>query len=91
MSAFGTSRKSYPPSIGSYPEPEFDPWDEATMHDVVGVKRLIQPITDLLVLEAQIKVTEDSFGVNAEKLAQMVIPMLKKLREACVEEFKDQL
>lgn len=68
----------------------FDEWDDAIMNDVVGCKRLQGPIQDLLILGAQVKDTQDSFGVNAERLAQMVIPMLKALREACIAELNDQ-
>lgn len=68
----------------------FNEWDDSMMHDVVGCKRLQKPIQDLLVTLSQIDATKDSFGLNAERTVQFLIPQLKKLRQACIEEWNDQ-
>jgi hypothetical protein len=65
----------------------FDPFDDDLMHDLCG--QLAKPIQDLLILERQIRATEDSFGVNAENLAQAVIPLLKTLRAKCAEKWRN--
>lgn len=81
-------RPLQPPHL-AYSSTKFDEWDEGIMHDVCG-KRLAKPIADLLILESQADMTMDSFGMNAEKFVRMVLPMLKKLRAACKEEWEDQ-
>jgi hypothetical protein len=63
----------------------FDVHDDLLMADLCG-KDLAPVIQDLLILETQIQATADSFGVNAERLARAVIPLLKTMRE----KFKDK-
>lgn len=65
---------------------QFDPNDDDLMHDVVAVERLIKPVQELCILAEQIQVTQDSYGVSAERLAQSVIPKLAALLKACREE-----
>lgn len=85
-------RKPYAPNLVTYPEkaPEFDPWDDGIVHDVVAVKRLIKPIQELLILTQQIDITEESFGVNPNQLTKLVVPLLKNLEKACREEWEDK-
>lgn len=68
----------------------FNPWDDAMMHDILGNERLAKPVQSLLITLSQINTTDDSFGVNAERALAMIIPDLKKLREACIEEWRNQ-
>lgn len=67
----------------------FDVHDDDLMHDLLG-ERLAKPVQELCILAEQIKVTQDSYGVNAERLAQSVIPKLAALLKAVREEFNDQ-
>lgn len=67
----------------------FDCHDDDLMHDLLGNERLAKPVQDLCILAEQIKVTQDSYGVNAERLAQSVIPKLAALLKACREEYAE--
>ncbi len=66
----------------------FDEWDNDLFHDLCG-KRQGPVVQDLLILLSQVDTTEASFGVNADKFMKMVVPMMKKLREACLDDFKE--
>lgn len=67
---------------------KFDEWDANLFHDLCG-KRQGPVIQDLLILLSQVDMTEASFGVNGDKFMKMAVPMLKKLREACLDDFKE--
>ena len=66
----------------------FDEWNNELFHDLCG-KRQGPVIQDLLILLSQLDATKDSFGVSPTRFLEMAVPMLKKLREACKEDFKD--
>jgi hypothetical protein len=77
-----------PPHV--YPSNDsFDPWDNALMHDICG-KRQAKPIADLLILLSQLDMTDKSFGVSPNRFLEMAAPMLRELRAACVDDWKDQ-
>lgn len=82
----------YAPNLVTYPTPAqaFDPWDADLMHDVVAVKRLIEPVQNLCLLAEQFQKTEGSFGADNARLGEMVKPMLMELLKACKEEYEDQ-
>lgn len=63
----------------------FDEWDSAMLHDLLGSDLLAKPVQDLLIALSQIDITKDSFGLDAERTVQFLIPKLKALRAACVE------
>ncbi len=68
---------------------EFDEWDDDLMSDICGA-RLSKPVQSLLITLSQINMTRDSFGVNAELSLKALYPLLVKLRQACIEEWRDQ-
>lgn len=68
--------------------PGFDEWDNDLFHDLCG-KRQGPVVQDLLILLSQVDATKDSFGVNGDRFMKMAIPMLQKLREACLDDFKE--
>lgn len=71
------------------PQP-FDEYDDALIHDLIGSKRLAEPVQALLIAYSQINATKGSFGEPDEKRTlAYLLPMLAKLHEACVEEWKD--
>lgn len=94
MSVFGTSRKSYPPALVSYPEPapSFDIYDDDLMHDVMGNERLAKPVQGLLITLDQINMTHGSFGkeaMNAQVAMDAIVPLLKALRAAVKEQWQE--
>lgn len=68
----------------------FDEWDDAIMHDVMGNERLAKTAQALLIALAQIDMTKDSFGLDAERTVKFLVPLLKDFRKAIVEEWRDQ-
>lgn len=68
--------------------PEFDEYDTDLMHDVCG-DRLHKPVQALLITLNQIEMTQGSFGADAQKVLNALLPDLKKLRQACIEEWTD--
>ena len=69
-------------------EQKFDEWDNELFQDLCG-KRQGPVIQDLLILLSQVDATEASFGVNGDRFMKMAVPMLQKLREACLDDFKE--
>lgn len=70
----------------------FNEYDEGIMHDVVGNKRLAKPIQELLEILCAITAVNGSFGddtINKAKAFDQILPQLKALREACVDEWRD--
>lgn len=79
---------SHESALNAAEQETFDEWNSNLMHDICG-KRLSGPVQDLLIAYSQFQATRDSFGVDAEKFVQFIAPMLKSLREACIDEWKD--
>lgn len=71
------------------PQP-FDENDDDLMHDLLGNKRLAEPVQALLIALSQIDATRDSFGLNAERTVACLLPKLRALRQACYEEWRDE-
>ena len=69
---------------------QFDPWDDALMHDLFG-KRLAGPMADLLQAIDQFDKTKDSFGADAERAIAFLVPKIRKLREAAIDKMRDDL
>lgn len=77
--------------VGPVHEPQpFDEWDDDLMSDVCG-ERLYKPIQGLLVTLGQINMTHGSFGkdaMNATVAMDALVPLLKELRKAVIEQWK---
>ncbi len=70
---------------------DFDEWDDDLMSDLCGEK-LYKPIQGLLITLGQIKLSQDSFGVeatNAKAALEALMPLLKELRKVIIEEFNN--
>lgn len=65
----------------------FDEWDSAMVHDLLGSDLLAKPVQDLLIALSQIDITKDSFGIDAERTVQFLLPKVKALRDACIEKW----
>lgn len=79
----------HPAMAAMYAEPQqFDVFDDDLFHDLCG-KRQGPAVQDLLQLLMQLDKTKESFGVNPERFMQMAEKALKKLREACLDDFKE--
>lgn len=72
------------------PQPQFDLHDEAMFHDLVG-KRMASPVQDLLLTLQAIETTRDSFGVDAKRLYDQILPELKRLRQGLYDAWQDSL
>lgn len=68
---------------------EFSEHDDAIMHDVMGNERLAKPVQALLLTLRQIDWTAASFGVDAWRALEILRTQLRKLREACEDEYRD--
>lgn len=81
------------PTLGLCHEPqEFDEYDDALMHDVMGNERLAKPVQALLITYRQIKLSHASFGeefTNARAAMDALMPLLKALRTAVREEWQE--
>jgi hypothetical protein len=78
------------PTLGPCHEPDpFDIYDDDLMHDVMGNERLSKPVQALLITLEQIETTNGSFGVNDKLAMEALLPILKKLRMAVFEQWKD--
>ena len=72
---------------------EFSEWDDAIMHDVMGNERLAKPVQELLLTLLQIKNIQRSFGdpcIEKAKFFDAIVPELEALRQAGVDEGRDQ-
>jgi hypothetical protein len=68
---------------------EFNPHDDALIHDIVAAGKMRGPIQELLILCDQIALAQGSFGIDHAALGKSVLPMLIKLRAAAVAEWQD--
>jgi hypothetical protein len=70
---------------------EVESFDEYQLEHVKAVvgERFAQSVQNLLLAYRQFVMTRDSFGVDTQKFAEVVIPKLKSLREDCVIEWND--
>ena len=68
----------------------FDEFDDGIMHDVLGNDRLAKPVQALLLKLRQINITEASFGADAVRVLMALLPDLRRLREACEDEWRDK-
>lgn len=71
---------------------QFDEHDDAVMHDVLGNDRLAKPVQALLISLREIETVHGSFGadcLNKAKLLDALLPELRALRQACIDEFRD--
>lgn len=69
----------------------FDEWDDAMLHDLLGSDLIAKPVQDLLIALSQIDITKDSFGLDAERTVQFILPKIKAFRDALVEKWsRDQ-
>lgn len=75
--------------IGIAVNQEFDPWDSDLMHDLCG-KRMGPAVQGLLLALKQIEMTKNSFGADDKATVEFLMPMLYKLREAVIEEWRDE-
>ena len=72
-----------------YAEPlKFDVFDDDLFHDLCG-KRQGPAVQDLLQLLLQADMTKESFGLNPDRFMDLAIKAMKKLREACLDDFKE--
>lgn len=72
---------------------EFDEYDDALMHDVMGNERLAKPVQALLITYRQIKLSHASFGeefTNAKAAMESLMPLLKSLRAAVREQWQEE-
>lgn len=70
----------------------FDPHDDALMHDAIGGGRLVAPVQALLVSLDEIEKVHGSFGadcLNKARLLDALLPELRALREAVLDEARD--
>ena len=66
----------------------FNEYDDAQMRDILG-KRFGPVVQTILEKLHVIEMTQASFGVDDAKAMNDLLPALKALREACVDEWKD--
>lgn len=67
----------------------FDEYDDDLMHDLIGNKRLADPIQALLMFRLELKQVQGSFGVDHSKAFESTMKKLDDLYEACKAEWKD--
>lgn len=65
----------------------FDIYDDDLMHDVMGNKRLAEPVQDLLIFRDEIRVAAGSFGVDYSRVYESLIKKLDKLYENVKEQW----
>ena len=66
---------------------EFDLWDDNLFHDICG-ESLSLPIQDLLIALDLLEKTEGSFGADAQKTVEYLVPKLYRLKEAVLNEWR---
>lgn len=66
----------------------FNEYDDAIMHDILGPRfgPIVQSVLEQLYT---IDCTQKSFGVDKAKAFDALLHDLRKLREACIDEWKD--
>lgn len=69
-------------------EPVFDHEDDALMHDVMGNDRLAKPVQSLLEALQQHETASKSFGADDKRTVEILIPLIKALREAVIDEWR---
>lgn len=72
---------------------EFDEYDDALMHDVMGNERLAKPVQALLITYRQIKLSHASFGeefTNNKLALESLMPLLQALRAAVREQWQEE-
>lgn len=64
----------------------FDHWDENLMKDLCG--NFAPAMQELLIKLEQIDKTQQSFGADKERSYDFILPTLYKLRDACMEAYR---
>lgn len=91
----GADERSLPerPLQPQYAQPvndQFDPWDEALMHDLMGNERMGNAAADIIQAIDQFDRTDGSFGADAEKAVAFLIPKLRAFRQAAIDQWKEE-
>lgn len=66
----------------------FSEWDDAQMRELFG-DRLWKAAQNLLIAQSQLERTAGSFGLAPDRALAILRQDLKKFREACIEQLKD--
>lgn len=75
------------------PEPSipFDEWDDGIMHQILGSERLAKPVQSLFQTLRQIDMIKRvGFDLDAQKALDTILVDLRRLYEACEDEYRDQ-
>lgn len=88
MSGDVPDRPLQPPHKGN-PPVEFNEYDYSIVHDVMGNDRLAKPMQALLEQLAVFEMTDRSFGADRSRAFEIVLPLLRDLRQACKDEWED--
>lgn len=68
----------------------FDEWDDDLLHDLMGNDRMGKATQQLLLTYSEILRTEKSFGADPKKALPALMDAVRKFREACVDQWRDQ-
>jgi hypothetical protein len=78
------------PTLGPCYEPApFDIYDDDLIHDLCQGTKIAKPVQALLITLEQIETTNGCFGANDSLAMKALLPILKKLREAVKDEWRD--
>lgn len=91
----GADERSVPerPLQPQYVQPvdeQFDPWDEALMHDLMGNERMGNAAADIIQAIDQFDRADGSFGADDARAVAFLIPKLRAFRQACIDQWRSE-